>query len=464
MSESQITEYKETWRDEYLKWICGFANAQGGMLYIGIDDNGKVCGLADSKKLMEDIPNKIASSMGIVCDVNLASKDGLEYIVIKVEPSKVPISYHGIFHYRSGTTKQELQGPALQNFILKKMGLSWDDAECMGASLDDIDRESVEYFLHRAVRFGRMPPESLSDSTEKILTNLNLYDTNHKLKNAAILLFGKNPSRFFSLCDFRIGRFGRSPADLIFQDSIEGDLIRMSDRVIGVLRSKYLIAPIHYEGLIRAEPLEIPEEALREVILNAIIHKDYTGPHIQMKVWNDRVEVWNKGRLPEDWTVETLLKDHDSEPRNRTIANVFYRAGFIENWGRGIDKIREGLKSAGLKDAVFEDFSNGMKVTIFRKSDFISSEGTEFDADQNETTEKSPSTTEKTTEKLPDTTEKTAEKIISLMRDNPKITTAQLAEKTGLSIDGINYNIRKLKKANKIVRVGGDKGGHWEVF
>lgn len=105
-----------------------------------------------------------------------------------------------------------------------------------------------------------------------------------------------------------------------------------------------------------------------------------------------------------------------------------------------------------------------MKVTIFRKSDFIPSEGTEFDADKNETTEKSPSTTEKTTEKLPDTTEKTAEKIISLMRDNPKITTAQLAEKTGLSIDGINYNIRKLKKANKIVRVGGDKGGHWEVL
>lgn len=109
MSESQITEYKESWRAEYLKWICGFANAQGGTLYIGIDDNGKVCGVADSKKLMEDIPNKIASSMGIVCDVNLASKEGLEYIVIKVEPSKVPISYHGVFHYRSGTTKQELQ-------------------------------------------------------------------------------------------------------------------------------------------------------------------------------------------------------------------------------------------------------------------------------------------------------------------------------------------------------------------
>ena len=388
----------------------------------------------------------VASSMGIVCDVNLGIENGLEYIVIKVEPSKVPISYHGIFHYRSGTTKQELQGPALQNFILKKMGLSWDDTECMGASLDDIDRESVDFFLHRAIKYGRMPSDSLNDNTEKILTNLNLYDTNHKLKNAAVLLFGKRPSKFFSLCDFRIGRFGRSSADLMFQDSVEGDLIRMSDRVIDILRSKYLISPIHYEGLIRAEPLEIPEDALREVILNAIIHKDYMGPHIQMKVWNDRVEVWNKGSLPEDWTVETLLKDHDSEPRNRNIANVFYRAGFIENWGRGIDKIRECLKSRGLKDAVFEDFSNGMKVTIFRKTEFISSEGTGFDVVKSSTTEK------------------TTEKILLLMKENPKVTTAQLADKTGLSVDGINYNIKKLKKANQISRIGGDKGGFWKVL
>ncbi|MBR0100405.1 MAG: winged helix-turn-helix transcriptional regulator [Treponema sp.] len=399
----------------------------------------------------------VASSMGIVCDVNLGIENGLEYIVIKVEPSKVPISYHGIFHYRSGTTKQELQGPALQNFILKKMGLSWDDTECMGASLDDIDRESVDFFLHRAIKYGRMPSDSLNDNTEKILTNLNLYDTNHKLKNAAVLLFGKRPSKFFSLCDFRIGRFGRSSADLMFQDSVEGDLIRMSDRVIDILRSKYLISPIHYEGLIRAEPLEIPEDALREVILNAIIHKDYMGPHIQMKVWNDRVEVWNKGSLPEDWTVETLLKDHDSEPRNRNIANVFYRAGFIENWGRGIDKIREGLKSRGLKDAVFEDFSNGMKVTIFRKTEFISSEGTGFDVVKS-------STTEKTTEKDKNSTEKTTEKILLLMKENPKVTTAQLADKTGLSVDGINYNIKKLKKANQISRIGGDKGGFWNVL
>lgn len=121
-NESQNIEYKETWRDEYLKWICGFANAQGGRVYIGVNDKKEVTGLSDSKRLMEDIPNKITNYLGIVADVNLLySGQGKEYIQIAVEPSNVPIAYHGQYHYRTGSTKQELKGVALQQFILKKM-------------------------------------------------------------------------------------------------------------------------------------------------------------------------------------------------------------------------------------------------------------------------------------------------------------------------------------------------------
>ena len=90
--ENQNTEYKETWRDEYLKWICGFANAQGGRLYIGIDDNGNIRGISNAHKLSEEIPNKIVAYLGIVADVNILHKDGKEYIEIDVAPSNVPIS------------------------------------------------------------------------------------------------------------------------------------------------------------------------------------------------------------------------------------------------------------------------------------------------------------------------------------------------------------------------------------
>lgn len=123
MSESQNIEYKESWRDEYLKWICGFANAQGGRIYIGIDDNQQVVGVADTKRLMEDIPNKIVNYLGIVADVNLLHKEGKDYIEIAVQPCNLPIAYHGIYHYRSGSTKQELKGAALQQFLLRKWGI-----------------------------------------------------------------------------------------------------------------------------------------------------------------------------------------------------------------------------------------------------------------------------------------------------------------------------------------------------
>ena len=119
-NESQNIEYKESWRDEYLKWICGFANAQGGRIYIGVNDQKEVIGLSDAKRLLEDIPNKIVNYLGIVEDVNLLMEGDKEYIEIVVSPSNMPIAYKGTYHYRSGSTKQELKGLALQQFIMER--------------------------------------------------------------------------------------------------------------------------------------------------------------------------------------------------------------------------------------------------------------------------------------------------------------------------------------------------------
>ena len=237
-SENQYVEWKESWRDEYIKWICGFANAQGGRIYIGIDDNQQVVGVADTKRLMEDIPNKIVNYLDIVADVNLLHKEDKDYIEIAVQPCNLPIAYHGIYHYRSGSTKQELKGAALQQFLLRKMGHSWDDIENERATLDDIDRQAIDFFLRKAVDAGRMPVDSLNETTEKVLSNLNLIGGEGKLRNAALLLFGKNPAKFFTSVQFRIGRFGRDEADLMFQDVVDGNIIQMTDRVIEVLKSK----------------------------------------------------------------------------------------------------------------------------------------------------------------------------------------------------------------------------------
>ena len=267
--ESQNVEYKESWNDKYLEWICGFANAQGGRIFIGVNDAHEVTGVKDSKRLMEDIPNKIVTHLGIVADVDLHTTDGLDYIEIVVQPSNIPIACKGTYHYRSGSTKQELRGTALQQFILKKMGRSWDDISNDRASLNDIDRKAIDYFLRKGIEAQRIPESLRETSTKEILESLGLIDNDGYLKNAAILLFGKNPLRFFPSIAFKIGRFGKNEADLMFQDVIEGNIIQMADRVMEILQVKYLVSPVRFEGMQRYETLEIPKEALREILYNS---------------------------------------------------------------------------------------------------------------------------------------------------------------------------------------------------
>ncbi len=170
----------------------------------------------------------------------------------------------------------------------------------------------------------------------------------------------------FPSVSFKIGRFIDGDDDLRFQDVVEGNILQMADKVMDILKSKYLISPIHYEGLQRIEQLEVPEDALREAIFNSIIHKDYTGAPIQLSVYNDKLVLWNEGRLPEGFTIETLLEKHPSRPANKNIADIFFKAGFIEAWGRGIAKITTGFVSANLPVPVFQSVMGGIMVTIQR--------------------------------------------------------------------------------------------------
>jgi ATP-dependent DNA helicase RecG len=127
MPEQQNIKYKSIWKDEYLKWICGFANAQGGKIFIGKDDDGTVVDLKKSSKLMEDLPNKITTVLGMVCDVNLHETSEGKFIEIVVEPQPNPVNYKGEYHYLSGSTKQELKGAALDKFLLQRYGKKWDN-------------------------------------------------------------------------------------------------------------------------------------------------------------------------------------------------------------------------------------------------------------------------------------------------------------------------------------------------
>jgi ATP-dependent DNA helicase RecG len=366
MPEQHNIEYKQSWKDEFLKWICGFANAQGGKIFIGMNDQGEVSGIDDYKRLMDDIPNKAVNHLGLVIDVNLHISDKKHYIEIDVPASQVPVSYHGIYHFRSGSTKQELKGPALTNWLLKKSGKSWEDIPVPGARLEDLDLGTIQRFLGKAISKDRIPPNAAGENVDAVLQRLNLLSKDGELTNAAILLFGKHPYVISPTTSFKMGRFGKEVSDLRFQDIIETNLLTMADKVMRKLNDRYLIRPISYEGLERMEPLEYPEPALREAILNAIIHKDYSSTWIFLRVYDDRLEIWNPGELPEELTVEKLKSSHSSYPRNPNIAGVFFKAGYIESWGRGTNRIIEESVGAGLPAPFFEEDMKGLRITFLK--------------------------------------------------------------------------------------------------
>ncbi|SMB79529.1 putative transcriptional regulator, partial [Hymenobacter roseosalivarius DSM 11622] len=336
--ESQNTEWKESWRDEYIKWLCGFANAQGGTLTIGKNDQGQVVGITNSRQLLEEIPNKVRDLLGILVDVHSRSEGELTYLDIVVEPYPYPISYKGQYHYRSGSTKQELKGAALDKFLLRKQGKQWDGVPVPGADVASLSTPAMELFRQRARRSGRVDADVLLDADSTLLENLHLVEGTY-LKRAAILLFHPLPERFVTGAYVKIGRFATDD-DLRYQDEVHGPLLDQIEKGLDLLLTKYLVADIRYEGVQRTEAFMFPPEALREALLNALAHKDYSsGTPVQISVYDDRLVFWNEGQLPDQWTVENLTRKHPSRPFNPDVANTLFRAGYIESWGRGTLKM-----------------------------------------------------------------------------------------------------------------------------
>ena len=266
--EHQSVEWKQAWRDEYLKWICGYANAYGGTIYIGTDDDGNVIGIDNAKELLELIPSKITDTMGIIADVNLLYKDGLEYLEIIVDKYPSLISFRGKYYYRSGSTMREITGKELERTLLKTQGRTWD-----GVPLPKL-----------------------------------------------------------------------SVTDLKYQDEVHGPLLEQVDKTIDLVYTKYMKARIAYEGIQRIEQFMFHKDAFREILLNAIVHKDYSSCNpIQISVYEDKIYVWNDGEMPPNLdTTDKLFMKHSSKPYNPNLANVFFKSGMIEAWGRGFEKIKEG--------------------------------------------------------------------------------------------------------------------------
>jgi len=322
-----------------------------------------VVGLENPAKWMEDIPNKIRNSMGIVCDVQLQEESGKNYLEIKVNSYSVPVSLRGRYYYRSGSTKMELTGTELNEFLLKKAGKTWDDVIEDEATIQDIDEQILRNFLEESREKGRLP-ETNGLSTFQILEKLQLTE-GKKFRRAALVLFGRNPGKFYPNVEVKIGRFGTDATDLRFQEVVEGNLIQLLEGVQTQLSSKFLIRSIEFVGMKRIEKNSYPVEALREMLLNSLVHRTYMGAPVQLRVFDHKLSIWNEGGLPNGLTLEDLKTEHNSRPRNPKIAKACFMAGYIDSWGRGTLKIMEACKEAGLPEPEIWEMNGGLEVTIF---------------------------------------------------------------------------------------------------
>ncbi|MGL5434985.1 MAG: ATP-binding protein [Lachnospiraceae bacterium] len=446
MAENQNIEWKESWRDEYLKWICGFANAQGGKIYIGTNDDGNVVGVQDGKKLLEDIPNKVRDVLGIIVDVNMLIKDGKEYIEICVNPNSYPVNYKGQYHYRSGSTKQQLKGQALNQFLLQKTGITWDSVPVQGVSVKELRHDSFDIFREQAVLSKRMDKKDIESTNEQLLDSLNLLE-NGMLKRAAILLFHHNPEKWVPGAYVKIGYF-ESDSELRYQDEIHGSLISQAGRVVDLIFTKYLKAIISYRGVTRVETFPFPKEAIREAVFNAIAHKFYGALiPIQISVYSDKIYIANDCIFPEDWTIEDLMGKHRSRPYNPLIANTFFRAGFIESWGRGIEKIKDSCKAAG----------NPMpEYTIKREDIMVLFKSLVSNTNQ---------AADQVTNQAQYSNENSiSERILKVIRQEPSLSQKKIANRIGENYSTVKYYMETMKKSGIIKREGTSQKGRWVII
>lgn len=378
--ESETVELKRSLAETpaVLETISAFSNTKGGTIYIGIEEDKdgsakKMVGVNIKGREIEILVDRIRQNTDPVVypSVGVEEIESVEVIVIKVEesPFKPVFAKRNCFK-RVGKSNRRLTSEEIRRMSKDSVGHNITELVCEDATLDDIDEEKVRMFLRKA-KVERNFAVDLEASLEENLERLKLFK-NGKLLNAAILLFGKNPQDFLLQARVRCARYkGTTAIDFIDLKVLEGDIIDQVNT-----SEKFVLSHIKKAAKIvlfkREEVWEYPPDALREAIVNAICHRDYSFPgNVKIAVYDDRVEITSPGGLPEPLTPAKLKKRHDSIPRNRLIANNFFLIRNIEQWGTGTNKIVKWCVEHGLEEPDFKNIGGGFEVLFYAPRDIL---------------------------------------------------------------------------------------------
>lgn len=347
--ESEMVEWKQSlgeWK-EIVETCAAFATSKGGIVYVGVNPKGERVGVQIGQGTIEDLANKIKQNTdpSQYPAINIKGRENSAIIEINIEHTPVkPVWAFGRPIKRVGKTNQYLRRDEVQRLVESTTGRSWDAMICQRFAPKDVDKKVVRNYLERAGM-------NLTTPFEDVLKNLKMPTGSHGQCNAAVLLFGKSPQDFFIEAQVKCARFkGVDSVDFQDEQTYEGPILRQLNDAMGFVgrntRRAYKITGRPEREVIP----EYPEDAVREAIINALCHRNYAAVGtIQIRIYDNRLEVWNPGNLPHGLTLRKLYHRHASHPGNPLIAQALYRARLIEHWGTGTIRIIETCKEHGLK-------------------------------------------------------------------------------------------------------------------
>jgi len=443
--EGYYTEFKQNYNSDIKKEMVAFANASGGSIFLGINDNGSISGI--------DITNELLSKIHTAaneCDppVSIQTNKVLNNVLqIKVhESNKKPHRTKGGFYLRVGANAQKMKTDAIVEFLEKDGRVRFDER-----IRDDVDFEKnfSDQLWNGFLNLSGITPSVNKIAALKSLGAVKTLDKKHYFTNAGLLLFTEN------CCDFLPHSYitcvtysSLEKVDIFDTKDFCNDIITNIENALTYIK-RQINVKVEITDTVRKEIWEIPKVALREAIVNSVVHRDYleTGARVVIEIFPDRIVISNPGGLPKG--LDRSEFGHYSLTRNAVVANLMQRARYIEKLGTGIPRIKQLLDQAGLPEASF-NFNHFFSIELQRISQKLAkSVGNESTYGSEKSSEES--------------SEKSSDKIIRLISENKYITIKELAENIGISDRAVEKQIEKLKKQEILERVGADKGGHWEV-
>ncbi len=360
--EDENFDYKEKIDQSFGKIVCAYANTNGGTIIVGISKKSKTVGTTQEEE--EKATNIMRNCKPpIKFRMKWEHRDVKHILIIDISKSDRIHTWKGIAYKRSGSSSMPMDVDEIIELSKKRGDIRFDEEICKEARITDIDDGKVNWFLRKAKgeRNYDVDPET---PVSEVLDRLNL-TKNGKLVNAAVLLFAKKPERFFPQGKIKAARFkGVSSLDYIDMKVFKGTISELKEKAMNFIL-EHIRHGVFFDENRRYDKWEYPLRAVEEVLNNALAHRDYfsTGD-IQISIYDDRIEIWNPGELPDPLKPKDLKVEHKSIPRNQLLADTLFLIRFIEEWGRGTNRIVDEMQLNKLPDPTFKELSGGFEVVL----------------------------------------------------------------------------------------------------